>query len=321
MSPVVHENQPALTLSALRIDFRAVESARLPAWTGSAWRGALGHALRRAVCVTCAPSCAGCLLLERCPYPVLFDLARIAGPGAPNPYVLIPSAPPPGGYLGPGTGISLGLVLVGERAAGKLPYLIHALEHAGNHGLTARRIRLELEGVQAWSANGWVDLQRRRDGLQRPGPVVVDPPAVPEALTVRLHSPLRVRHQGRLLRPEALDFRQFFRAVGRRIVALARAHGGRVEEARYPELVRAAGAVPVLRARLSWHDLPRYSSRQRAPMRMGGIVGSFELRGGGLEPFWPWLWLGQWVHAGRATTMGLGMYRIEARGLPPLPAW
>lgn len=40
-------------------------------------------------------------------------------------------------------------------------------------------------------------------------------------------------------------------------------------------------------------------------------MGTIELAGDGLEPFWPYLWLGQWTHAGKGVVMGLGGYRIE----------
>ena len=43
---------------------------------------------------------------------------------------------------------------------------------------------------------------------------------------------------------------------------------------------------------------------------MGGLVGSFILNLSGLETVWPYLWLGQWIHAGKAATMGLGAIRL-----------
>lgn len=63
-------------------------------------------------------------------------------------------------------------------------------------------------------------------------------------------------------------------------------------------------------------------------MQMGGLLGTvtFEnsakhlsnakdakfdvLPGEGLAPFWPYIWLGQWTHAGKNTSMGLGKYEI-----------
>jgi CRISPR/Cas system endoribonuclease Cas6 (RAMP superfamily) len=30
-----------------------------------------------------------------------------------------------------------------------------------------------------------------------------------------------------------------------------------------------------------------------------------------LEDYWPYLWLGQWTHVGKGTSMGMGAYTIE----------
>jgi len=53
-------------------------------------------------------------------------------------------------------------------------------------------------------------------------------------------------------------------------------------------------------------------------MQLGGLLGTvtFEVRAGPrshsneLAPFWPYIWLGQWTHAGKNTSMGLGKYEI-----------
>jgi hypothetical protein len=321
MTDLTESTTPALPVGLHRVTFSAAEPIQLPAWTGSAWRGAFGHALRRTVCVTRAARCEGCLLLRSCPYPFLFDTPAIAGSGAPNPYVLVPTTPGADPTVRPGDPVRLGVALIGARAMGMLAYVVHALERAGVHGLTARRSVLRLERVQGWTGREWVDLYEAGGRLAAPVPVQGHPPAPAGPVTIRLLTPLRVRDQGRLLSPERLDFHQFFRAVGRRILALARTHGAAVQEQAYPALVRAAARVPAPEARLRWRDWTRYSARQRAKMRIGGIVGTLELQGADLAPFWPWLWLGQWVHAGRSTTMGLGMYRIEAEGLPSPPQW
>jgi CRISPR/Cas system endoribonuclease Cas6 (RAMP superfamily) len=51
-------------------------------------------------------------------------------------------------------------------------------------------------------------------------------------------------------------------------------------------------------------------------MQMGGLVGGIatELTAG--SPLWPYVWLGQWLHVGKGTSMGLGRYTIQAASLP-----
>ncbi len=154
MNSPVSEHPPVpialpLTVSRHRLRFIAQEPLRLPAYAGSAWRGAFGHALKRLVCVTREPRCPDCLLYRSCTYPCLFE------------------TPP-------------------------------------------------------------------------------DP----------------------------------------------------------------AVALLLAATRLRWRDWSRYSSRQWTAVPMGGLVGEIELNGLGLEPFWPWLWLGQWTHAGKGAVMGLGGYRV-----------
>jgi len=49
-------------------------------------------------------------------------------------------------------------------------------------------------------------------------------------------------------------------------------------------------------------------------MKMGGFIGSITFEGD-LEPFLPFLLLGEYVHVGKGTSFGLGKYEIKQRGL------
>jgi len=60
-----------------------------------------------------------------------------------------------------------------------------------------------------------------------------------------------------------------------------------------------------------WRDWSRYSSRQATTMKLGGLVGTCTLPQEAISAMWPLLWLGQWVHVGKATTFGLGAYRLR----------
>lgn len=124
-----------LTVSRYRLHFIAQESLRLPAYAGSAWRGALGHALKRLVCVTHEPRCSDCLLYRSCSYPYLFEtppdpaIALLRKyPTAPHPFLLRPPADTRRSLAeGEETGLDLTLFGHGHRY---LPYLIHALDQA-----------------------------------------------------------------------------------------------------------------------------------------------------------------------------------------------
>ena len=39
---------------------------------------------------------------------------------------------------------------------------------------------------------------------------------------------------------------------------------------------------------------------------------NLDLAGHDLAEFWPYLWLGQWTHVGKGTSMGMGAYTIES---------
>ncbi len=86
-------------------------------------------------------------------------------------------------------------------------------------------------------------------------------------------------------------------------------------ETDFAALTRAASGVGIHATKLRWDDWARYSSRQEKKIQMGGLVGSFELDGADLSPFWPYLWLGQWTHAAKGAVMGLGRYQIKAANL------
>jgi len=88
-------------------------------------------------------------------------------------------------------------------------------------------------------------------------------------------------------------------------------------ETNFSGLMQQARDIQLRDPQLTWHDWTRYSSRQQTKMNMGGLIGSFSLDGD-LQNFWPYLWLGQWTHTGKGTSMGLGAYRIETTSLPTI---
>ncbi len=313
---------PRIPLARYRFRFTASDPIRFPEYSGSAWRGVFGHALRDTVCVTRQPACPGCLLYRSCVYSYIFETPPPENTermrkytAAPHPFVIWPA--PHGRTVAAGEGFEIEMTLIG-RAAVHLAYVIHALEQAGRRGITGRRARFELLDVQQQDKPGgatWQRIYRPGEPLAAGQPGPADIPACPSAVTIELHSPLRLKRDGRLVTPESFAFHDLFRNLLRRLSLLSYFHTDTPLDADFATLSRTSRDVPLAGNRLRWRDWTRYSSRQRASMRMGGLVGEISLDGDALEPFWPWLWTGQWVHAGKGTSMGLGCYRIRAASL------
>ncbi len=305
-----------LPLAIYRLLFIAQESLQLPAYAGSAWRGVFGSALKRLVCVTHEPTCPPCLLYRSCIYPYLFEtppdpaIGKLRKyPAAPHPYVLRPGL---GGAHPAGTTVAIDILLFGHGNR-HLPYVLHAFDQAAQRGIGQGNGRLTLSQV----------LQQRPDGeraliyqpehpLQPLPPTLPKPPSCPSRMVLHLTTPLRIRQAEKLMGPGAFQFGALFANLLRRISLLSTFHTDTPLEVDFAALNQAGWAIQHCTARLRWHDWARYSSRQDALIQMGGLIGEIEVDGEGLEPLWPYLWLGQWTHAGKGAVMGLGQYQLES---------
>jgi len=313
-----------LPVARYRFEFRLTDPLRLPDYAGSLLRGHFGAGLRQAACVTRQPTCVGCPLLQSCPYPAIFEAPAPAAHAlqrfsqVPNPYVIEP--PPIGSrMIEAGGRLSFGLVLVG-RALQQLPLISYAFQRAFSGGVGPQRARAVLEdilleavdqpGLSIWDTSS-AQVMPHDPQLQLPAFGKIS------ALTLRFATPLRLQHQGKPLAAADLAPRTLITALMRRASLLFEL------QADIPVLIEA----PAMFAReaasltdtrdLRWRDWTRYSSRQRAEMKLGGVLGSWRIMGD-LTPFHPLLWLGQWLHVGKNATMGLGRYTIEYPERPAL---
>lgn len=314
---------PRLPLGHYRLHWQALDDVRLPPFAGSAWRGAFGHALKQLVCVTREPTCPACLLFRSCLYPYLFETPPDPAVGkltrytaAPHPFVLRPG-PVRSQPLAPGEELVLEVILFGKSNR-LLPYVIHALERAGQRGLGSGGGRLHLEQVVQATVDetGWRGLWRAGEPLQAWQPVELPLPPCPAMVKLVVETPLRLKREEHNVTPAGFEFAGLFGNLLRRISLLTAFHTETPLATDFAGLMQRARAFRSLETRLRWQDWTRYSSRQGRPVPMGGVVGEIVLTESGvgaaatLAPFWPYLWLGQWTHAGKGTSMGLGQYRV-----------
>ena len=299
------------TIGRYRFQLELLDPLRLPHYPGSAWRGLLGHGLRRAVCVTRQPRCEGCLLLSGCAYSRLFETpAGDCDPPRhnyyPHPYVLVVTVESHRDHKA-GDPLTLGINLIGA-ANNTLPYLVHALNLAGERGLTSSHSRFRLTAVEQLGDDDKPQtVYTPADGMLAHSPLTPPVPPARAGVNLELLTPLRLKTRGKLLGPREFTLDHLRDHLLRRIDILARVHGdGPID------IGPAKPGSPdiSMQARLRWHDWTRYSSRQHTEMQMGGLLGELSLSGSGLQRLWPWLWLGQYTHLGKGTSFGLGRYRL-----------
>lgn len=310
---------PNIPLKSYRFHFNQAAAGRLPEYPGSAWRGAFGHALKSTVCVVRNTSCKDCLLKNACAYSYLFETPPPADTekmrkytAAPHPFVL--QFPLSGQTQTKDSTLDINLFGHAQRY---LPYLIHALQKAGEQGIGGQRQVYNLQTVED------IDPAGKTTGIYQQGDLKIPQPGtspqipdMPAQVQIILHTPLRIKHDNKNLAGREFNFAAFFGNLLRRISMISYFHTDTPLETDFAGLSATAKTVQFTGQQLKWYDWTRYSSRQETEMHMGGLIGTLILDMQDLNNFWPYLWLGQWTHVGKGTSMGMGAYSIKTASLP-----
>lgn len=290
-----------LPVYVLQLELEMRADFRLPPFAGSLFRGVLGWALR-----------------DVCPddvYRYLFETESNA-PGqqdALRPFVVIP--PIRGRNLRAGDRFQLELKLFGG-GCDYLEAFLEALRRAGHYGLGREQARFEIvrilvdEGLRRWvafdRACGW---PRAHFPLPSALGAFAPPPGMDvPSLELEFFTPTRLVHQGE---PVPLpDFHVILRALYRRLDGLLQHHGGQCLEVDFKEDIAAAQCIAASHE-VEWVDWERTSNRQGKRHKMGGLVGRSRFAGD-FAPHWiELLGAGQVAHLGKATTFGMGAYRLQ----------
>lgn len=309
--------ETSIVLTRYRVTLEAVERLDLPAYLGSTLRGAFGHAFRRLACP--AGGEAPCPIPETCPYHLIFETRLPTDATAlrsydeiPRPFVI--AAPPAAARDYPaGSEVSFDLTLIG-RARQFFPCFVVTFREVESLGRARRPVRLrridvahpltgEVQNVYSADHN----LVRAHDlSLSLEECVSASPPG---RVQVQFLTPARLKHEGAFARRP--EFHVLFRALLRRLSSLALFHCDQRLDVDYRWLIEEAKSVKLAKDETRWEEWARYSSRQGQRMEWGGITGA-AIYEGDLAPFWPYLLFGQWTHAGKGATFGLGQYRLAS---------
>jgi len=272
--------------------------------------------LKRLVCIWRERDCPRCLVARTCVYPYVFETPMVRvnedrEEASPHPFVLTLAAEWQQRQI---VQERVGVTLMGDGCT-SWPYVLQALREAGERGVGRESVPMRLRDIEQETQPGsgfWESIWQEQEGVHPFEPRIPNAGPCPKILRLRLETPVRLRLRQQLVRPESLQPEQFLAAIERRVAVLTKLHAGRVARPEERSAARWAERTRELDRRLHWQDWERYSNRQKRKVPMGGIVGEWVWEVGENWDGWALLWLSQWLHVGKGTSMGLGRFRVEA---------
>lgn len=302
-----------LPLLTLRLHFTAETAGDLGDFPGAVWRSVMGLHLQRRTCLG-EPGRESCALGEHCAYHAIISpqpptTAKLIGGkhNAPPPYILSPRST---GTIHEGDIVILDLTLIGHGSRHGTN-VIRALQAGAEQGLGKDRLRLRLDAVHARTAgNDGQSLDPQSLPAPTPPP---DAPPAPSRIRIQLQQPLRLREQNKYINPKDFTLRALVKSLLLRLRNLSDIH---TPNAPQPEVAPMLSQLETLTVTptLRWQQQQRWSARQHSTVEGSGLLGHIDIAttDGAQLPndLWQLLWLGQWLHVGKGTVMGLGRYQL-----------
>ena len=334
-----------LSFCRFKACFAVQKPVELPPYTGSTFRGALGHGLRKVRYGMKGEACSKCMVRSRCRYgdlsaylfespadhPFIAENRRsvqMKHETYPQPFIL---DPPAGGLYLPEEFLPLSFTLVGK-AIECFPFMACGLSHISyigipqNEGAIRVRGRISLEaivdGIPLEHGSKTLIYDGKTGRMVGPGQILdfdivkqwvtgtLNREQRVEKVCVRFLSPFRYKNENRL--GKSLTFEVFMRNVFRRLTLLS-VHSPLSFNIDFKKLLSAAESVKTENAQLRWCDWERRSARQKDKMKLGGFVGDIVFSGQ-LTDFLPYIKLCEFLNVGKNGAFGLGRYEVAIDG-------
>ncbi len=300
-----------LPIKRYYFSFEVTADFMLPEYSGSLLRGIFGHALRALSCLTKAENCTDCTLTQVCPYAEVFETASTGlglskAKNPPQGYIIEP--PTQQRLYRKGDIFTFSMVLLGRNIE-RLPLIAFAWQKAlmkdirgGNASLCDIAVEIGLD---------------QRDSIFKNGEIMAHdlflqlPTTYSHQYILRFITPLRLQIDGHLAQDDELTAYCFLSQLLRRLSWLSERHLGDYMQLHYSGLAEEIAVVRDHKM-LYWQDWARYSTRQKRKMHLGGMLGTWDFNNLS-QDLAKLLYLGQWLHAGKNTTFGLGRYELLQR--------
>jgi len=287
---------PHLPIYSARFVLTAAPISKLflPNFAGSMLRGAYGHALRKLVCMTKAPSCEGCNLRFSCPFPRLFepygiDITKVglrhnqATP--PPPFIIVP--PQIGHYaIEADQSFQFEIRLFGS-SIHELSLIIEAWRRALLKGLGTSKVSCHLLTVECQLPDHDLLIYDGSNNLLTQVPIEylsseIEKTRPEKDCTLVVSSPLRLQTNGKRFAIKDLSVERLVMDSVRRtrlLVAVCGTESDKKQVAVWPLNDWKQSALKAnLTSDLNWMEWSRQSSRQGQTINTGGWMGSIEIK-------------------------------------------
>ena len=322
---------PHLSLAHFRFTLKALDTIWLPPYKGSTIRGGFGITLKNLVCMFKGEKCSECVIKEQCMYQLLFEglsaetiqkkafLRKTAS--VPQPFILRPPLTEQQKYL-PGEKFEFEIILMGK-ASEYLAIFVAVFMKFGETGIGKQKGKFSLSTVHSLHPDGnmtiaydSLDDEKRISSYQTFNIQDIlsvdkfDYNSQKNFLKIHFHTCLRLKVKRKLVSSDKFEFSVLFKSLMRRISTLFIAYGNINDlDIPFQVLEQKAKTVKTIDNQLTWMDWKRYSTRKHETTKMGGLVGSVVFAGD-FTDLLPFLYLGQYLHAGKNITFGLGWYSM-----------
>jgi CRISPR-associated endoribonuclease Cas6 len=319
---------PNFSFQHFRFHLAPKSVLRMPAYNkGNVIRGGFGSAFRRLVCHGGCREPETCELRAVCPYTAVFHPFVPDGSekvsknrDIPRPFVIKPPLETTENYSA-GARLVFDMIVVGK-AKDYLPHFIVTLKELSNVGLGWNRTVCDLSSVEAVSVSGdpwpvyssgdnmvrppkdailWSDLSMNGDSAHKGR----------RRMKIKFLTPTALKVDGRFA--ERPRFSHIAKRLRDRISALSYFYCGQGLDIDFKAFGEMVERIVTVEDRTHWVSSSRYSRRRDVEHDLSGFVGEVVFEGE-LEPFVPYLKLGEYLHVGKNAVFGNGWYKIEELG-------
>ena len=285
------------------------ETTARPYFLEALIRGALGHHLKKLVCVNKKDICEECFVQKECAYYQAF-ITEYSGEltfrhiqSVPHPYLLR--------YHDKGENQGMVEIIIFQKLFRHVHYLIYTLIEMGNKGIGRDNNYYDVTEI--------IDSARGKNIYQKENFSLINTETQEfdlfsenhEArhIEIEMISPLRLKNRGRFL--QHIDFPTVIKYSLIRLTLLSQIYGEfQIHESSARKLISDAQEIEIVGEDLRYRSRERFSSSQGQKLDMGGLIGRVEFRGE-LTDYMQVIQGASLFGLGKNTTFGCGRIRYQ----------